>query len=624
MSPQLYRDATMVVETEALAARAAGDEYIPVAISSEFPVIRTDWMTGETYYEVLAHEPGSIDLSRAQAIGGLPFILGHDQRDQFGLVRDVSLGADRLLRGRIQFSRAARAQEIRQDALDGVRTTVSVGYDPGEQFTQTIGADGIPVRRYTQWTPYEVSSVPVPADPTVGIGRALRPNHPPAPEARSTTMSVAQNSPVETPAAPSTPGVTVQERALPAAPTREATILSMCSHAKLDAGEARALIDSGKSVAEVSTVIFDKIEQRAKETGVQPVDVELSDKEQKEYSFFRAVDAYIGRRNSLELEVSDTIAKRMGRETSGFYIPTGRKGMKVRTQLSFAAGAGKGTEARETVLDSSIIGLMRAKSLALGTLGVNVLPPATGNLQFPRQTAGATASWVAEAPGSDMALSSATIEQFTMSPKTLQASTTISRQMIAQTDMEGFAMNDIVEQHRVAIDAAIFAGTGASNQPTGVLNATGVNLIAYGINGLIPTFALILSHIEEIAKDNAALENAVWVWTPGIRTRLRQVVAYSSTASPLWDNDNRIEGYNAFVTTNMPSTLTKGTSSGVCHGGIFGDFSQVLFAEWGAQEIIVDPYTLARRNLVQLTSIQFCDINVRQPTAFAVTRDALV
>lgn len=623
MSLRYYRDATMAIEPDALAARAAGDELVPVALSSEYPVLRTDWMTGDEYYEVLSHEPGAVDLSRAQAIGGLPFILSHDQRDQFGIVRDVTLGADRRLRGSIQFSRAARAQEIRQDTLDGVRPTVSVGYDPGSEYTQTVGADGIPIRRYTKWTPYEVSSVPVPADPTVGIGRALRPSPPPAPEARSTTMSVAQNAPVETPATPT--GVSVQERAhAPAAPSREAVILSMASHAKLDASEARALIDSGKSIPEVSNHIFDLIEQRAKETSVQPVDVQLSDKEQKEYSFFRAVDAYIGRRNSLEMEVSDTIAKRMGRETAGFYIPTGKQGMKVRTQLSFAAGAGKGTEARETILDSSIIGLLRARSLALGTLGVNVLPPAVGNLQFPRQTAGATASWVAEAPGSDMALSSATIEQFTMAPKTLQASTTISRQMIAQTDMESFAMNDIVEQHRVAIDAAIFAGTGASNQPTGVLNTTGVNLIAYGTNGLIPTFALILAHIEEVAKDNAALENAVWVWTPGIRTRLRQVVAYSSTNSPLWDNDNRIEGYNAFITTNMPSTLTKGTSSGVCHGGIFGDFSQVLFAEWGAQEIIVDPYTLARRNLVQLTSIQFCDINVRQPTAFAVTRDALV
>jgi hypothetical protein len=82
---------------------------------------------------------------------------------------------------------------------------------------------------------------------------------------------------------------------------------------------------------------------------------------------------------------------------------------------------------------------------------------------------------------------------------------------------------------------------------------------------------------------------------------------------------------SAFSTNNLPSNLTKGSSNGVCHAAIMGDFSQVMVGEWGAgAEIIVDPFTLARRNLIQITSIQFADVQVRVPSAFAVYRDLLV
>jgi HK97 family phage major capsid protein len=71
----------------------------------------------------------------------------------------------------------------------------------------------------------------------------------------------------------------------------------------------------------------------------------------------------------------------------------------------------------------------------------------------------------------------------------------------------------------------------------------------------------------------------------------------------------------------MPSTLTKGTSNGVCHGAILGDFSQVVIAYWGALEVIVDPYTDAAKGLVHITSTLYVDVGVIQPGAFAVIRD---
>jgi hypothetical protein len=155
--------------------RAAADNApIEAAISSESSVLRYDYWEGEYYYEVLDHSAKSVDLSRAA--DGLPFIMSHRSWDadaQHGIVENVRVDKDRKLRGDIRMSRSQRGQEIAQDLRDGIRKKVSVGYIVGDEFTQekTKGSE-YPTRRYMSWMPLEVSTVPIPADNDVGIGRA--------------------------------------------------------------------------------------------------------------------------------------------------------------------------------------------------------------------------------------------------------------------------------------------------------------------------------------------------------------------------------------------------------------------------------------------------------------------
>lgn len=167
-----YREMTLSVDRAA--AAEPNRDTVSIALSSEAPVWRFDPWTGEEYWEVLDHSPTSVDL--AYAADGLPFVMSHQAWDgdqQHGLAENVTVGDDRLLRGDVRFSRAVRSQEIKQDMIDGIRKKVSVGYIVGDQFEQTKEKDGeIPTRRYTNWMPIEVSTVPVPADYSVGIGRA--------------------------------------------------------------------------------------------------------------------------------------------------------------------------------------------------------------------------------------------------------------------------------------------------------------------------------------------------------------------------------------------------------------------------------------------------------------------
>jgi len=615
----------LAIDTRALEGRADGDVRVPVAISSEAPVLRYDFANGTRYYEVLDHAPDAVNMAWAQR--GVPLLLSHDSRDQYGLVTDLTIGDDRKLRGWIKFSRGQKAQEIRQDIEDGIRPMVSVGYSTGDDYTPDGRAtDGVEIRRFRNWTVFEVSTVPIPADPSVGIGRSRDASDiPPTPAADSARSEHMETTTVPTaPAAPAP--VAVPDTTAGETRSRESIIYGFAASAGLNARDAQALVESGRDADSIGKELLERMNKEVNHAAAPRPAVDLTEREQKQYSLMRALNGIAaGRRSGFEFEVSDEFARQNGRSytnDNSFFLP-----LNLRTQLSVGT-SNKGPELRGTELRPELIELLRQRSLAIGTLGARFMPGLVGNVAFPRQTAGVTATWVAEAPGSDMSLSSLSLDQVTLSPKTLQASTTVSRQLLAQSTpaADQIVFDDLIAQHAVAIDAAVLYGTGASNQPTGVGVASGTNLIAMGTNGAQASLAKILEGIREIEIDNAMTDNVSFVTTPGIKFSMKAIPRIASTDSiTLWDRDNTVEGLPAYSTNNLPSTLTKGSASGTAHAAVIGDFSQVMVGEWGAgAEIIVDPYTLARRNLIQITSIQFADVQVRIPSAFAVYRDLLV
>lgn len=118
--------------------------------------------------EVLDLAKNSIRAARLRA--GAPLLVGHDTADHVGVVEDFEITADRKLRILARFGRSARAEEVWQDVLDGIRRNTSVGYVIHDLVLERQ-EEGINTYRVTDWEPYEGSLVAVPADPTVGVGR---------------------------------------------------------------------------------------------------------------------------------------------------------------------------------------------------------------------------------------------------------------------------------------------------------------------------------------------------------------------------------------------------------------------------------------------------------------------
>jgi HK97 family phage major capsid protein len=168
-NPNGFRTREVTVYAER--AGEGDDAPLSLAISSEAAVPRYDWRTGEEYDEVLDHGPNGVDLS--YVADGLPFLLDHELEDQIGLGTAPTLSADRVLRTEVRRGNHPDAAWVFADMAAGIRKKVSIGYWPGEKYTQSKDErTGRITRRYVGWMLYEASSVAVPADYAVGVGRS--------------------------------------------------------------------------------------------------------------------------------------------------------------------------------------------------------------------------------------------------------------------------------------------------------------------------------------------------------------------------------------------------------------------------------------------------------------------
>lgn len=139
---------------------------VELTFSTGAGVPRMDWWSGKRYIEKLSLAPSAVRLERLN--NGAPLLdahSGYSIGDQIGVVEP---GSVRLLkteaRATVRFSSRDAVEPIWQDVRAGIIRNVSVGYAV-HKFEEEPGGDNkIPIRTATDWEPYEISMVPMPAD----------------------------------------------------------------------------------------------------------------------------------------------------------------------------------------------------------------------------------------------------------------------------------------------------------------------------------------------------------------------------------------------------------------------------------------------------------------------------
>jgi hypothetical protein len=344
--------------------------------------------------------------------------------------------------------------------------------------------------------------------------------------------------------------------------------------------------------------------------------VDLNKRERRRYSISRAILAggamARGQRpdvGGFECEISDEIARSLPSSVSprgGLFIPTAleRAGLDTKTA----------TKGSELVFTSAgqFIDCLRARTAVL-RLGATMLTGLRDNVAFPRETAPATAIWVAENPGADEADSSLTLDQVVASPKRLSGTTAFSRQLLVQATpaIDQIVMNDFAQINAEAIDLAAIHGGGAL-EPTGLYNLAGVNPVAMG-GGITFAQVVALESGVAIANGESDVTTTGYITTPEIRARAKEVPELAGGSIRMWRggmmNDARAE-----ATNQVAKNLGAGTNE---HGIVFGVWSECIFCEWGASEIVVDPFRLKKQGMIEVTSFLLANIVFRHPQSFA-------
>lgn len=602
-----------------------------VSLSSEAPVER--WFGTE----VLSHDAGAVDMSRAGQ--GLNLLFNHDPEQPIGRIENLGV-KDGKLQGQLRFYSTDAGQNVKRMVDEGMRE-VSIGYRINS-YEYEEGRNGV-ADKYTatNWTPMEGSIVSIPADNTVGVGRSANKTYPLQIRNLPNQGQLEERS------------MSGSASAAPNGAKEVADIVRMANEHGMSE-RAAEWIEQGKTPSEVGLIILNERKTKPIAQPAAEVTIDLDAGDAKRYSYARAIlvaaEAAEGKRreNCLELEVSDELEKRMPqsyKRLGGIFMPTSLRNSNIQSEYGKGAtlseeqrakldmllrAGGSGTidsqtanyikEVVFTQYGGELINILRNIALTV-RMGARVLTGLSSPVGFPRQTQDVTAQWVAENSGSDVTGSNVKTDLVTLTPKTLQAATAYSRQLLVQSsvDVEAMVRESIAAAHALAWDKAALHGTGTSNQPTGIYNATGVSSHAFSSG--MPTYQDLLAMEDIVAEGNAYLGALGWLTRPKFASKAKGILEFNVNGSrKIWEGtilEGEMDGYVARATNQVRNDLGSGSNE---IGLIFGNWNDLLIGQFGgAMEMIVDPYTLKKQGLIELASFQMCDIAIRHPASFAVS-----
>jgi HK97 family phage major capsid protein len=611
---------------------------IPISFSSEWPAVQkaspvvakmTGLKEGQAFIEILDHTPENVDLSVINSRGA--FLDEHEDSEQLGVIEKAEINSEKRGVAVVKMGNDDQAAKRFAQMADNVRPHVSAGYRRTKFLGKEQLSNGKDAYRFA-WKALEISSVAIPADPTVGVGMR---NIQDLPEIDSTTKTEEKTSPT----------IIMAEKLELTEAQRSEIAQGALTSDKARRSKIRAAADNfikgAPTMEKAIRKIADDIEnadggnveqftEKAMEAfGCRKLEgteanIGMDEKEIGDYSITRAIRSCVENKGKIakdcpEYDLSQEAEKKYNRASSSFWIPAdvmtkrgtkkdAEKGQRDLQVNVFGSGGGF----VPTNIVTPIIELLRNK-MVLRTLGIQVMGGLTGNVAIPRQTGAATAYSLSEI--AQATLSTQVIDQIALSPKRVAATGNYSKQLLIQSsvDVENFMREDLMTVNAIKLDYLGFNGSGAGSEPQGILNTPGIGSVTFGAAA---TFAKLVAFETAINAANSQGGSRAYVTTPTAKGTLKSAAKFLTgggtnvTNIALWEA-NEINGYPAYDTNQILN-----------NGMIFGNFNSLIMAMFGGLDVVVDPYTLADKAEVKITINNFIDFALRHPQEFVVSTDA--
>ncbi|MAB55919.1 MAG: phage major capsid protein [Aequorivita sp.] len=379
-----------------------------------------------------------------------------------------------------------------------------------------------------------------------------------------------------------------------------------------DAQWAISELRSGRSVEAVQSAAIKKLKESNANVGVKTEgDIGLSKKEQRSYSISKAMlELAEGRSVSgLEGEVSNAISSRCNRSADGFFVaPEALSGHAKRDDVLLSAD-GSATDGPELVGSDlragEFVDVLRPNMVTVQA-GIRVINGATQDVVIPRKSSASEAAWVGDEATTAHARSAPQFANITLVPNHLGTSIDVSKQLLVQglPDVDSLIRDDLNQAIAVGLDKSVLQGSG-SNQPQGIDGASGVPTSTIS-SAAAPAKAEIFEFLEDVDTGNALTGSLAWVTTPAMASYLKQTQIDSSTGNYFWDvASDTVLGYAAHSTSNAAANDI-----------FFGNWNDYIMCIFDGIDLVVDPYSNAKKRLLTYTVNIMADGDVRQPSSF--------
>lgn len=307
------------------------------------------------------------------------------------------------------------------------------------------------------------------------------------------------------------------------------------------------------------------------------------------FSLVKAINDVVNNRNINEdalnvIEMGATEMRKSGLSYSGqIQLPVEERGDAVAATVA--------TDGKEIVATDklNILSPLMGKSI-LAEAGATFLTGLVGNISIPNYT-GSTCGWKGELEAADNG--KGTFGSVELSPKRLTAYIDISKQFLTQDSVgaEEMLRADIVNSLVAKLEQTIFGdAAGDTTKPAGIFN--GAEVVAPSYQGVCEAEAAVTDYSGEKR----------FVMSPTAKSAFKQAtISGAKSDLRLLLEDGEVDGYPVSDSSNV-----------VAGGYAFGDFSELVVAQWGGIDIVVDPYTLATKNAIRLVINAYFDAKVRR------------
>lgn len=617
---------------------------IKFSISSEEPCLELCYFNQQwqRMYVRLMHKPEAVDLSRVK--DGIPLRDKHGG-DQVALLRPPVLREGKLGGDEIVWSASERAQVLRKDYEAGVRSEVSVEGDYDDEDLEVTGEmkDGVPVVRCTRWIPFAAAlAVVTPADVTVGFGRS----------AEVATEPKTENKPQENKKDDAPAIITrskkmneeekaAKEAAFKAANEVHSIIrdfnvptdvsnkwLSNLEKGEADVNSIMREVLTGKferrsTIAAIAAATDKNVQRQITSAPSGEAPAELANRFNLRRAIMsqlpEAVRAGLGCSKmdfGVERETQEEMLKVM-RSVPGYenYAPRGVMipwNLPVKREITVqSAGAGASLVNQQLRPDMFIDVLRNA--LVLAQAGATVLTGLVGDQKIPRKSAAASAGWTNGEVA--VANSEMTLEQLTLTPRTVGAYSDMSRQALLQTTpaIDMLVMSDLMESTARAVQTGALLGSGATGQPTGIKTRVDSAGTVFTVSTAgTPTAAELLAADSVLGDGNVEDDGTIAWMLPRRLFNTMCALPWTSNAVNKF-LAQRMNGKGAGTVIDIEAFLTNSVTKNYA---FYGRWSDLVIAHWNAFELIVDPYSLSTKGALRIVGLQSMDIQVRYDKAF--------